>query len=413
MNVGGPAHHVSLLSGRLDPERYETLLVHGRTAASEASFAQLAEREGCRVHVVDDLRPELDPASDARALRELTRIVRDFQPDVLHTHTAKAGFLGRSAARLMRPRPVVVHTYHGHVLEGYFGTAKNMLYRSLERSLALTSDALIGVSQATVDDLVRLRVASSRRFHVVPIGLDLSRFDRPDHEAVAAFRAANGAGSGDLLVGYVGRLVPIKRVDVLLRAFARLRSTVPSARLSIVGDGECRGDLERLASELGVADRVRFHGYVSDITAAASAADVAALSSDNEGTPVSLIEAGAAARPSAATDVGGVSDVVPPGTGLLVPRGDSDALGDALARLSCDKPERVAMGERARRHVLDRYSSERLIDDVEALYSGLMARRSNPTGSRNRSSTHPHRSFPEGQRRLTDSQARDKERCAI
>ena len=413
MNVGGPAHHVSLLSGRLDRDRYETLLVHGRTAASEGSFAQLAAREGCDVRIVDDLCPELDPGSDARALRELSRIVREFRPDVLHTHTAKAGFLGRSAARLTRRRPVVVHTYHGHVLEGYFGPAKNMLYRSLERSLAFTSDALIGVSQATVDDLVRLRVAPAERFHVVPIGLDLSRFDDPDREAVAQFRAANGAAPDELLVGYVGRLVPIKRVDVLLRAFARAQGAVPGARLSIVGDGECRGDLERLAAALEIADRVRFHGYVSDVTAATTAADVAALSSDNEGTPVSLIEAGAAARPSAATAVGGVSDVVPDGGGLLVPRGDADGLGDALIRLLRDEPGRATMGKRAREHVLGRYGSQRLIDDVDALYTDLLASRSTVDLSRSGSSRPPDRSFAKANDGPSDSLARDRERCAI
>jgi glycosyltransferase involved in cell wall biosynthesis len=373
MNVGGPAHHVSLLSGRLDPDRYETLLVHGRVGEAEGSFAHLAEREGCRVQTIESLRPELDPRSDTRALAELARVVRSFRPHLVHTHTAKAGFLGRSAARLAGRRPLVVHTYHGHVLEGYFGPAKNLLYRSLERGLARASDALIGVSGATVDDLVRLRVAPRDQFRVLPIGLDLRRFTEPDAEAVEAFRAANDARPDVPLVGYVGRLVPIKRVDILLRAFAELRVASPATRLSIVGDGECRAELERLAGALGIADAVRFHGYAGDVAAATSAADVAVLSSDNEGTPVSLIEAGAAGRPAAATAVGGVPDVVTAGTGLLVPPGDPSALADALLRLVREPGLRRAMGAHAQGHVLERYSVERLVKDVDSLYSELLA----------------------------------------
>jgi glycosyltransferase involved in cell wall biosynthesis len=374
MNVGGPAYHVSLLSGRLDPDRFETLLVHGQVGRGEASFEELARREGCAVHPLADLRPEIDPRSDARTLRALVRLVREYQPDIVHTHTAKAGFVGRLAAALTRPRPLIVHTYHGHVLEGYFGPAKNALYRSLERGLARVSDRLVAVSQATVDDLVRLRVASPERFMVIPIGLDLERFRRPDLDAGAEFRRASGAGDEDLLLGFVGRLVPIKRVDVLLNAFAKLREQHDDARLAIVGDGEERPALEQLAAELRVASAVTFHGFMADVAPVAAASDIAVLSSDNEGTPVSLIEAAAAARPAVATDVGGVRDVVGDG-GLVVPPGDPEAFAAALHRLADDPAERVAMGERAQRHVLARHSVDRLLADVGALYEDLLLTR--------------------------------------
>src|SRR5215212_2073361 len=177
MNVGGPAQHVSIVSGRLDPARYDTLLVTGRVGPGEASADHLAAERGARVLTLPDLGPDIDPAADARALAQLVRVVRGFRPHVVHTHTAKAGFLGRLAAAVaVRPRPRIVHTYHGHVLEGYFGRPKTELYRGLERAAARVSDVLVGVSEATVDDLVRLRVAPRERFRVIPLGLELDAF---------------------------------------------------------------------------------------------------------------------------------------------------------------------------------------------------------------------------------------------
>jgi glycosyltransferase involved in cell wall biosynthesis len=377
MNVGGPAYHVSLLSGRLNPERFRTLLVHGSLGRGESSFAWLAEREGCSVELVDRLGPEIRPLSDLRALARLAAIVRRVRPHIVHTHTAKAGMLGRfAAAAAVRPRPLIVHTYHGHVLEGYFGARKSRLYREAERGLALVSDRLLGVSQATVDDLIRLRVAPPERFRVLPIGLDLDRFlgaERADREAL---RARIGAHPDEFLLAYVGRLVPIKRIDVLLRAMQRLRAGDTRVRLVIVGDGESRPELERLAAELGVRDAVSFVGFLQDITEVAAGTDVAVLSSDNEGTPVALIEAAAAGRPAVATAVGGVPDVVTNGeTGLLVNAGDHGALAEAVRCLADDAELRIRMGAAAREHVRDRYSSGRLVHDIEALYEELLRSR--------------------------------------
>jgi glycosyltransferase involved in cell wall biosynthesis len=376
MNIGGPAHHVSMLSGRLDRARFETLLVHGRLGAGEGSFESLAEREGCRVQGLAHLTPELRPPADLRALGALVRVIRRFRPHIVHTHTAKAGFLGRvAAAATPGPRPIIVHTYHGHVLEGYFGPGRTALYRLLERRLAPVSDCLLGVSRATVDDLVRLGVAPRERFRVVPIGLDLRRFLAPDARAAAAVRERCGAREGEVLVACVGRMVPIKRVDLILRAVAEARRGGAPIRLALVGDGESRPALERLAGELGVADAVRFLGFMPDSSPAVAAADLAVLGSDNEGTPVALIEAAAAGRPAVATSVGGVPDVVVPGTGVLVPAGDHHTLAAGLARLAGDEALRTTMGARAREHVARAFSIERLLRDVEALYDELLARR--------------------------------------
>jgi glycosyltransferase involved in cell wall biosynthesis len=375
MNLGGPAYHVSLLSGRLD-SRYETLLLAGQVGPGEASAEELAEYYGAKLTTIARLRPDPDVRDDLLAFVALARIVRRFRPQIVHTHTAKAGFLGRlAAAYAVRPRPIIVHTYHGHVLEGYFGRSKTLVYRSLERFAGRRSDALVGVSQATVDDLVRLGVADRSKFNVIPLGLDLSRFLAIERADGQHFRREVDAGSDDVLVTFVGRLVPIKRVDVALRAVAHARGLGAPVRFAVVGDGTLRGELEALAADLGIRGATSFVGYRRDTPEIAAATDVALITSDNEGLPVSLIEAAAAARPAVATAVGGVADVVPPGCGLTAQAGADRDLGEALAKLSVDSDLRRRMGKQAREHVRTRFGIERMLADIDRLYADLLAQR--------------------------------------
>ena len=365
--MGGPAHQVKLLSSRLPRDRYRTLLVAGHVGAGEAEVEVADDVELVRL---DSLCPEIAPRSDSATLAALVRLMRCYRPDVVHTHTAKAGFVGRVAARAaLGPRTTVVHTYHGHVLEGYFGAAKTGLYRALETTTGAMSDALVGVSQATVDDLVRLRVAPRRKFRVIPLGLDLDPLLALERDA--GFRDEIGASADDLLCVWMGRLVPIKRVDLLLRAIAHAQDAGARSLLALVGGGPLEAELRRLAEELGIADRVRFLGYRSDVGRILAGADLAVLSSANEGTPVALIEAAAAGLPLVAPDVGGVRDVVADGTGTVTPPGDPAALGAAIARLAADPAGRAEMGERARRHVAQRYGIDRLVRDVDDLYRSL------------------------------------------
>lgn len=387
LNMGGPAHIAALLSGRrFDPDRYEALLVHGSLAPGEESLAGLAEEEGATMRHLPELQQPVQPLRDAQALAKLIRLVRSFRPHVVHTHTAKAGFLGRQAALAVRPRPAVVHTYHGHVLEGYFGAPKSRLYLEMERALARVSDCLIGVSQATVDDLVRLGVAPRSKFRVLPLGLDLDRLaelprssfhpprgeddDRRGRERVEA-RHELSVGDGEILLVFVGRIVPIKRLDRLLEALAQARKADPRLRLAVVGDGEERPQLERQAAELGIAADVHFLGYRRELRPVFAAADLAVLSSDNEGTPVSLIEAAAAGLPAVATDVGGVREVVSEDTGILTPRDDATALAAAIVELAADPKRRERYGRAARQHAIDSYGAARLLSDVDALYREL------------------------------------------
>lgn len=370
MNLGGPAHHVALLSRGLVERGYETLLVTGRVAAGEEEHTDL---DGIRVRYLDRLGPEIRPLDDLLALIDLIRVVRAFRPDIVETHTAKAGMLGRLAALLgRRQRPIVIHTYHGHVLRGYFGPLKTRVFKSIERGLARVSDRLIGVSEATVDELVELEVAPRAKFAVVPLGLELDPFLALGLDPDRSFREEIGVGSDEVLFTYTGRLVPIKRPELMLRSLARARESGAAARVAVVGDGLPRPQLERLAQSLGCASAVDFLGYRRDLPRIAAGSDAALLTSDNEGTPVALIEAAAAGRPAVATAVGGVPDIVIEGTGLLAPLGDESAIAARIARISSEPDLRRKMGARARKHVAEKFTAARLLDDVDLLYTRLL-----------------------------------------
>ncbi|HWA54267.1 MAG TPA: glycosyltransferase [Solirubrobacterales bacterium] len=370
MNLGGPAHHVALLSRGLAGRDYETLLVTGRVGAGEEEHTDL---DGIRVRYLDRLGPEIRPLQDILALIALIRLVRAYRPDIVETHTAKAGMLGRLAALLARrERPIVIHTYHGHVLRGYFGPLKTRAFRAIERALAKASDRLVGVSAATVEELVELGVAPRSKFTVVPLGLELGPFLALGPASNGSFREEIGTAEDEVLFTYTGRLVPIKRPELMLRSLARARRQGAPARVAVVGDGLLRPQLEALARSLGCAGAVDFLGYRRDLARIAAGSDAALLTSDNEGTPVALIEAAAAGRPLVATAVGGVPDIVIEGAGLLAPPGDEGGLAAAISRISAEPDLRRAMGARARENVAAKFTVDRLLDDVDALYSRLL-----------------------------------------
>jgi glycosyltransferase involved in cell wall biosynthesis len=312
LNVGGPALHVSHLSRELDRIGYETTLVAGRVDEHEGSMDYVARELGVSPEYVPELQREISPIADAVAVAAVLRLIRRHRPHILHTHTAKAGAVGRVAAMLAGPArpPVVIHTFHGHVLRGYFSPLKTAGFRQLERWLARVSDALIAVSPEVRDDLVALGVAPAEKISVVRLGLPLDRRAAADPGARAQLRAELGIPEERFTAGWLGRMTEIKRCDDLLRAFAELRARGVDADLVLAGDGPLRDSLERLAAEIGVAGSCHFVGYREDVGAVYSAIDAFALTSANEGTPVVAIEALAPPRPVVSTDLGGVPDVV-------------------------------------------------------------------------------------------------------
>ena len=306
---------------------------------------------------------------DSRAYAAVRRLLAETRPGLLHTHMAKAGTIGRIAAQTGPQRPRTVHTFHGHVLDGYFGPSVQRAFIEVERRLARRTDALIAVSPEIRDALQALGIGARREFHVIPLGLDLDRFlavTGPGGE----LRDHLGLGPDQPLVGVVGRLVAIKAVEVLLEAMTHL----PDVHLAVVGDGDERIALTARTQSLGLGARVHFVGWWPDIPSAMSDLDVVALTSRNEGTPVAIIEALAAGRAVVATDVGGVRHVVEDRvTGRLAPPGDPVAVA-GLIRGLLDRPdERASFGRAGRESVRHRFGQERLLADIRVLYSDLLA----------------------------------------
>lgn len=369
LNIGGPSLHVIHLSSGLVDHGFETRLVVGTTDRHEGDFHDLAQAKGVDVSIFPELGRAIRPFNDLQALLRLYRLMRRERPAIVHTHTAKAGAIGRTAA-LMARVPVVVHTYHGHVLSGYFNPLTSLFFRGVERSLAPASDVLLTVSESVKTDLVRLGVAGSARVRVLPLGLDLAPLAGPLPRG--GLRAEAGWASDMRVVGVVGRLVPIKDLDTFINAAVLVGAMVDDVRFAVVGDGEQRERLEaRARSVLG--DRIHFFGWRKDPAVVFGDLDLVVNTSLNEGTPVALIEALAAGRPVIATDVGGTPDLLEGGRfGILVPAQSPEQIARAI-RTALDSPEaadRVAAVGRAA--VLRRYSVARLLDDMAALYRGLL-----------------------------------------
>lgn len=366
LNVGGPAIQAISLTRLLGPMGYRTTLLRGREGPREGSMDYLAKAMGVRPVRVPGLRRGVG-LHDLRALVAVMKWVHRFRPDIMHTHTAKAGTVGRLAVILMpwaRPR-VVVHTFHGHVLKGEFSPRVARVIALIERMLAKWSTRLIAVSEEIKKDLVEFRVATPDKIEVVHLGFDLSRFadDSDRAEVRHAVRQRLGIPDDALVVSLIARIVRVKRVDRFL-AMADALAERQNVWFLIAGDGDMRPELE--ANHNGA--RVVWAGFESDIRGICFASDVVALSSDNEGTPVCLIEAQAAAIPVVTTDVGGVQTVVREGqTGRIVTR-DPSVLAAAVSELLADEELRHRWGRAGRAHALGNFGVERLVSDIEKLY---------------------------------------------
>lgn len=375
LNVGGPALHVAYLTRELDRRGYETTLAAGSVGEGEGSMEYVARELGIEPLAIPLLQREISPLRDAATVRHLVGLIRTLKPHVLHTHTAKAGAVGRAAAVLAgadRPK-VVVHTFHGHVLRGYFTPQVTEAFRQLERRFARVSDALIAVSPEVRDDLVRLGIAPPGKITVIRLGLDLDGRIRAGNDEARSVRERFAIPADRFLVGWLGRMTEIKRVDNLLAALATLRLRGVDADVMLVGDGPLRDVLEQRAAALGIAAHCHFAGFSEDVAPYLAAFDTVALTSANEGTPVTLIEALAAGRPVVSTDVGGVADVVEHGvSGFLVPPGDVAEIAGALEQLAGSPELRCEFGRAGRAHVLPRYSVPRLVADVDSLYRTLL-----------------------------------------
>ena len=397
LNIGGPAIHVTNLTERFSNGRYQTCLVCGKVGSHEGDMSYLASEKGIQPLVIESLGPEISPTADILAFAKLRSLIQEFDPHIIHTHTAKAGTLGRLAGvslnrfRRRNRRIKLVHTFHGHVFHSYFGPWKSFVFLQIERLLAKFTDRIVVVSPLQKRDICgRYGIAEPDKVKVIPLGFDLSPYAHESNvKEEWRLKLFPDSTEKTTIVGIVGRLTHVKNHRMLLEA-AKVLKEVGSAhdfRFLIVGDGELKEELMTLASQSGIDGRVVFSGWQREMRPLYSAMDIFAVTSLNEGTPVTLIEAMAAGKPVVATAVGGIPDILGAidreGTGrykltergVLVPAGEADALAKALRFMNENKERVKALADKAREFVLEHYSLRRLVKDCELLYEELMASR--------------------------------------
>ncbi len=385
LNVGGAALHViQLTSGldHLDHQRFEQLVVTGVEGPGEASMRPQAERLGVRPLVIPQLGRELAPRGDLVTLAKLYWLFRRWRPDIVETHTAKAGTLGRLAA-LLAGVPVRIHVFHGHVFHSYFSAPKTRLFLEIERTLARVTTRIIALGELQRRELLDYGVGTPEKVVSIPLGLDLAPFlaaaqHRGRLRAELGLAGAKDASGDEAapppLIGFVGRLVPIKVPHLFLEAAVQILERVPRAQFVIAGGGELRAELEAIALRPPLAGHVHFLGWRDNPAAIFADLDVLMLTSDNEGMPTAIIEAMAAGVPVVATRAGGVPGLVEHGvTGLLAPKRDARALAQACLALLEDRALARRMGEAARAAAYPRYDRSTLLATMASLYTSLVA----------------------------------------
>jgi len=380
LNVGGPATQAILMTDAFQRRGYQASLLTGDVTPGEASMEYLARQLNVQPVKIATMSRKLSCVRDAQSLWRLVRIFRRERPTILHTHTAKAGALGRVAAMLTGV-PVRVHTFHGHVFRGYFSAPRTRVFLAIERFLARHTDCIVAVSESQKRELVEVyRIAPKTKVVSIPLGFDLQGFLRVDGRE-GSLRAALGCPPDAIVVGWVGRITAIKAPDLFLESAAMIASGAPEVRFAMVGDGELRGWCENRILGTGLQGKVSLLSWQRDLHRVYADLDLLLLTSINEGTPLALLEAMASARPVVATDVGGIRDLMTGkprrehgwerfDNGILVPR-DPRVIANAVRCLVLQPELRRNMGIAGRQFVSARFSDRRLADELESLYLRL------------------------------------------
>jgi glycosyltransferase involved in cell wall biosynthesis len=358
---------VLILNQGLPAHGFESELLYGSENSGEGTLlpANLPSS-----HHIPHLRRGINPIADARAALAIQQRLNERRPSIVHTHMAKAGALGRLTA-LRAGVPITLHTFHGHVLSGYFRSPVNRTLIEFEKRMARHTTVLIAVSDLVRDELLSFGIGDPAKWRTVPVGLELGDLVNQTVDSQEGRRRL-GLPADRPAIGIVGRLAPIKDLNTFLGACELIAHSDPDVIFVVAGDGPLRQSLEEKARSC-LGDRISFLGWVSDLTALYAALDVVVLTSRNEGTPVALIEASAAARPVVGTLVGGVADVISDGqTGYLVPPRDPHAVAERVLFLLGNREKGLAMGNRGRDFVRHRFSAERLILDIASLYAELL-----------------------------------------
>ncbi|MBC7862189.1 MAG: glycosyltransferase family 4 protein [Bacteroidia bacterium] len=381
-NLGGPTYNVAYLTKYLAPE-FETLLIGGDKEEGEDSSTFILDDLGIKPLIIPEIKREIDLKNDRAAYKKIKEIISEFKPDIVHTHASKAGALGRLAAAKMKV-PVIVHTFHGHVFHSYFGKAKTGFYKSVERYLAKKSSAIIAISPLQKNELVNIhKIAPEEKVKVISLGFDLSRFFTQREENRKKFRSEYLIDEDEIVISIIGRLAPVKNHGLFLKAFADIQTrSSKKVRAFIVGDGETRVQTEQLAKQLNIdfvdfpnekrKAPLVFTSWIKEIEFPLAGSDIVCLTSDNEGTPVSLIEAQAAGKPVVSTNVGGIRDLLHPEIGLLSEKGDVKKFAENLLFL-VENPEKLSQfSKQATEFVRERFHYQRLTREMAELYRVLL-----------------------------------------
>jgi glycosyltransferase involved in cell wall biosynthesis len=380
-NLGGPTYNAAYLTKYL-PSEFETLLVGGSKDASEESSMHILNQLNLKPIILDEMRREVNIFEDRVAYDKIKKIIKDFKPDIVHTHASKPGALGRLAAHELKV-PVIIHTFHGHSFHSYFNPVKTAFYRKVERYLATKSSAIIALSEKQKIELVtEHKICPASKVEIIPLGFDLLKFQSDIESKRSVFRNQYLLESDEIAIGIIGRLVPIKNHDLFLKAIKILTyRTRKKVRAFVVGDGEEKQRLMRVCDEIGLSyssnpsDRaiVTFTSWIKDIDFVNAGVDIVCLTSKNEGTPVSLIEAQAANKPIVSTKVGGIENIVIPGqTALLSETNNHVTLANNLLRLVEDEDLRAEFGSDGWSFVKQKFHFERLVNDMAKLYLRLL-----------------------------------------
>ncbi len=383
-NLGGPTYNAAYLTKYMS-SNYETMLVGGPNDPSEKNSEYIVKQLGVEPIIIPEMRRELSPVNDYQAFKKLKAIIRDFKPDIVHTHASKAGALGRHAALSMNV-PFIVHTFHGHVFDAYFSQWKTSFYKTVEKYLAGRTDKIIAISQSQKYDLAhRYNICSEDKIKVIPLGFDLSRFRKNMDQKRIEFRRKYQIAEDEIAIGIIGRLVPIKNHPMFLQALNIVRQkTNKKIRAFIVGDGESRDKIKKTAVDLGInfvngsgeykPALLTFTSWITQMDYVTAGLDIVALTSLNEGTPVSLIEAQAAGKPIVSTRVGGIENVVLPGkTALLADKGDVEQFAAHLCSLIANEGMREEFSANGWEQVGEKFHFIRLISEMESLYQELLS----------------------------------------
>lgn len=377
-NLGGITYNVSYLSKYLPPE-YETLLIGGPEEEGETSSLHITDSMGLKPIIIKNLNREIDLKKDYLAYKEIKKIIDEFKPDIVHTHASKAGAIGRLAATSCGV-PVIVHTFHGHVFHSYFGKLKTLFYKTIERYLAKRSQAIVAISKKQKNELVNVfHISKDEQTHIVPLGFDLKKFNENTEQKRAQFRATHHIKNNEIAIGIIGRLAPIKHHELFIDAIEHiLKNNDVPVKAIIVGDGETREHLKnyllqkQLKFSFGEDPTATFQfiGWQKEVDVVLSGLDLVALSSKNEGTPVSLIEAQASGKFIVTTNVGGVKDILKDGCGFIAENNDQfkQLLEKAVLNFK-------SLNDQAKSGIAfaqEKFSYTRLVNDMDALYKKLL-----------------------------------------